>query len=588
MLGPHADAQPGGPVGATVVPFSILDIFNGPTNAGDGAAPMYGHLTPMGGYLYGMTGYGSANNCGTIFGFSTVQRNPYQVLHSFNSADPANGSRPYGSLTLVGTTLYGMTGYGGANNKGTIFKYETKPMGGGFKLLHSFGSGEGAVPFGSLTLVGTTLYGMTNIGGDNELGTIFKYDPKSDKLTVLHSFAGGATDGQYPRGSLILAGKTLYGMTLEGGATGEGTIFKYDTKAKGDGFGFLHSFNSADPANGSSPYGSLTLVGTALYGMTFSGGANGYGTIFKYYTNSMLSPFALVHSFDLTDGANPSGDLTFSGTTLYGMTYAGGDHNNGTIFKHETNARISPFSVLHSFDSTDAANGSGPYGSLTLLKTPPAGSKTTLYGMTNAGGNRTNPQFVNGMGTLFSYTRVFTISGAVKTSTGASKQNVTLTLKDTFGTTTAPTDQSGVYLFTDLLDSIYTLTPSLPGWAFSPPGVTAHLKDANLIQDFTCTPVTISGIVSFNGKPVETGLTMTLSGTATGSAVPDINSGVYSFPQLLSGRYTVTPTFTTPHPDPAPKAAPQSSIIVINGKSVMRNFHYKASPSCFVRGCHTK
>ena len=147
MLGPHADAQPGGPVGATVVPFSILDIFNGPTNAGDGAAPMYGHLTPMGGYLYGMTGYGSANNCGTIFGFSTVQRNPYQVLHSFNSADPANGSRPYGSLTLVGTTLYGMTSQGGANGKGTIFKFDTEKN--VETVLHSFagGTNDGAYPF---------------------------------------------------------------------------------------------------------------------------------------------------------------------------------------------------------------------------------------------------------------------------------------------------------------------------------------------------------------------------------------------------------------------------------------------------------
>ena len=33
-----------------------------------------------------------------------------------------NGKNPYGSLTLSGTTLYGMTSLGGANNLGLIFR----------------------------------------------------------------------------------------------------------------------------------------------------------------------------------------------------------------------------------------------------------------------------------------------------------------------------------------------------------------------------------------------------------------------------------------------------------------------------------
>ena len=71
------------------------------------------------------------------------------------------GANPYGSLTLSGSTLYGMTSEGGAYGAGTIFQINTD--GTGYKVLYSFGSvaNDGAYPYGSLTLSGTTLYGMT-------------------------------------------------------------------------------------------------------------------------------------------------------------------------------------------------------------------------------------------------------------------------------------------------------------------------------------------------------------------------------------------------------------------------------------------
>ena len=69
------------------------------------------------------------------------------TLLSFNGT---NGAIPYGSLTLIGSTLYGMTALGGANGDGTIFSIPV--TGGTPTTLLSFNGTNGADPDGSLTL----------------------------------------------------------------------------------------------------------------------------------------------------------------------------------------------------------------------------------------------------------------------------------------------------------------------------------------------------------------------------------------------------------------------------------------------------
>ncbi|MCK7479254.1 MAG: hypothetical protein M0C28_19235 [Candidatus Moduliflexus flocculans] len=133
-----------------------------------------------------------------------------------------------------------MTTWGGTYIKGTIFKMQTD--GNGYALLHEFAGGadDGAKPCGSLILSGSTLFGMTNSGGNNLSGTIFKLQTDGSSYAVLHEFAGGISDGKYPWGDLLLCGSTLFGMTLLGGKDDSGTIFNIETD--GTSYSLLHEF----------------------------------------------------------------------------------------------------------------------------------------------------------------------------------------------------------------------------------------------------------------------------------------------------------------------------------------------------------
>jgi uncharacterized repeat protein (TIGR03803 family) len=57
------------------------------------------------------------------------------------------------------------------------------------------------------------------------MGTIFQIGTDGTGYAVLHSFAGGANDGSRPQGDLTLIGSTLYGMTVAGGSSDLGTVF---------------------------------------------------------------------------------------------------------------------------------------------------------------------------------------------------------------------------------------------------------------------------------------------------------------------------------------------------------------------------
>jgi len=348
--------------------FTVLHAFSGA--ASDGANPQ-GSLTAVGGSLYGMTRFGGTSNRGIVFSINP-DGSGFGVVHSF-SGEASDGSHPYGSLILHGGVLAGMTSDGGPSNQGTLF--EIQPDGSGLAILHSFteGASDASGMSQALVVVDDALYGMTAYGGSENLGTIFKVDSDGSGFTVLHSFTGGSSDGSTPRGYLVLANGLLYGMTQHGGSSDQGVVFTVNPD--GTGLTILHSFAGGSD-DGSQPSGSLVLDGGVLYGMTHTGGASNWGTIFRLNVDG--TGFSLTHSFtgQSDDGKWPTHSLVLVDGILYGTTYQGGAYDEGNVFKIAPDG--SDFEILHSFTGTEP-DESRPWCTL-------ATDGVTLYGTTGSDG----------------------------------------------------------------------------------------------------------------------------------------------------------------------------------------------------------
>jgi uncharacterized repeat protein (TIGR03803 family) len=171
--------------------------------------------------LYGTTVFGGAYNYGTVFRITTSGKET--VVYSFTGG--ADGAGPEAGLVRDSKgSLYGTTSAGGAYGHGTVFKVAPT---GQETVLYSFtGGADGDLPASSLILdAKNNLYGTTYQGGASGLGTVYEISP-SGVEKVLYSFAGG-TDGSYPTSALLRDAKAnLYGTTNQGGADGLGTVFK--------------------------------------------------------------------------------------------------------------------------------------------------------------------------------------------------------------------------------------------------------------------------------------------------------------------------------------------------------------------------
>ena len=92
----------------------------------------------------------------------------YEKLFDFDGL--TNGSKPVGALLIDGTVMYGITQYGGINDVGVIFKYD-KPVG----LTETTLKQDFTVapnPSSGLVTLSTTLNGKTPIIVTNIIGDI--------------------------------------------------------------------------------------------------------------------------------------------------------------------------------------------------------------------------------------------------------------------------------------------------------------------------------------------------------------------------------------------------------------------------------
>ena len=363
--------------------FETLYKFQGGTG---GATPMAG-VRSSDGTIYVATLLGGDASCfpaGCGIIYMLDSSGTWSTVYTFTGTD---GAMPFSNLVLdSGGNIYGTTEYGGdfncsANGCGVVYKLN--PTTKQITVLHQFASGSdgiGGSPASVAFDSAGNLYGSADTTGGN--GMIFKVDT-SGKESVLYPFTGGADGGGSALAIAVDSSGTLYGTTRGGGKYGSGTVFKINTKTGAESA--LYSFTGGNDGGGPR---DARLVQENMVGVTKEGGS-GNGVI--YEVNVATGDESVLYSFaGGADGSSPGAfDFDAEGN-LFGVTHYGGNkactEGCGTVFKLASGKKT----ILHNFAGTDGADPGG-----VLLD--PLGN---IYGAATGGGNATAAcQNMLGMGT---------------------------------------------------------------------------------------------------------------------------------------------------------------------------------------------
>ncbi len=93
--------------------------------------------------------------------------------------------------------------------------------GTGYTVLHEFqrGPNDGANAI-QVLVEGDKLFGVTNTGGRENEGTVFRSNLDGSDYEIVHEFGFGPDNGRFPNNDLVVIGSTLYGSARWGGEFG--------------------------------------------------------------------------------------------------------------------------------------------------------------------------------------------------------------------------------------------------------------------------------------------------------------------------------------------------------------------------------
>jgi uncharacterized repeat protein (TIGR03803 family) len=329
--------------------YTVLHEFTG---GDDGGQPLGSLVFDAEGNAYGTASAGGAFGVGLVFKLSPGLHGgqPQEsVLYSFQGG--SDGELPFGNVIFdAAGNLYGTTSRGGVTHVGCFQSgcgtiYELSPTANGAwqeTILHAFTDnfGEGAEPRAGLVFdTAGNLYGTTNSGGNNDVcntfnsdgcGSVFELTKNSKGQWKLMSFDFNLSDGGRPQAAVTLDGKgNLFGTTTIGGAFNGGTVFSLTQESGQWKPGHMYSFTQAN----SQPSGNIAVDSAGnLYGTTYQGGANVWGSVFELIPGANGWTEQTLYSFPVSGartGAYPSdGVLIDSSGNLFLTASEGGNLND--------------------------------------------------------------------------------------------------------------------------------------------------------------------------------------------------------------------------------------------------------------------
>lgn len=354
----------------TIDSFVVMHEFQGKLQ---GQAPNGGLMRLGNGKLYGGTLWGGANGDGILYEYDPVKDT---LINLMDFEDGMTGDDYSGRMVQVGgDKLFGICSRGGLFNKGTLYEYH---LGDSLleKKLDFGGYPHGHSPQGRLTPdTNGYLCGTTIMGGPNNNGTIYRFDPVHNTVEVKVHLDYKTTGNSTYESPILASNGKFYGATAYGGKYTYGTLYEYDPEK--DTFSVKVDFRFT--TNGRNPFGPLLQTSTGkIYGTTYNGGSNKLGVLFEYD----IAKNTLTKKVDFDKsvlGNKPRGGL-FEAVNgkIYGTTSSGGASGGGTLFEYDTATN----KAIAKVPFNGSGRGSIPHSGII------ADSNGVFYGVTNNGGTR--------------------------------------------------------------------------------------------------------------------------------------------------------------------------------------------------------
>jgi uncharacterized repeat protein (TIGR03803 family) len=229
--------------------------------------------------------------------------------------------------------LYGSLAAGGNHSQGLLYKLAQHGQGWLFDPLYNFvGGNSGGGPDNVIFSSSGILYGGAATGGiqacgnngSSYCGVVYSSRPGPTICgtglcgwmeTTLYQFSGNADAWGGTVSALDQAGN-LYGISLYGGAYGQGAVFQLSPTQGGWTEQVLYSFTGG--SDGGSPSSLLVGIDGNLYGTARAGGLS-FGVVFQLVPSGNSWTEHVIYTFPALDRAyDPANLIQDSSGNLYG------------------------------------------------------------------------------------------------------------------------------------------------------------------------------------------------------------------------------------------------------------------------------
>jgi len=365
-----------------------LTVIHDFTGGKDGSYPKAGLTMDKAGNFYGMASYGGTYGLGSIYKLTHSAAGGWVFAPLYSFTGGTDGAHPEGNITIgPDGTLYGVTEFGGTGN-GTVFNLKpppTRPISALSPwvetVLYRFaGDSDGAAPRGRVTFDSSgVMYGTTVGGGVQNNGVVFSLTPAgggSWAYNVLYAFTGAG--GRNPSGGVIIDSLgNFYGVTLNGGSSGWGSVYELALVDSAWTETTLHSFQNG--SDGIGPVAPLIFGHDGnIYGGTETYDSSG-GSVFVLKPSQSGWDYSQVYDLPGHGNSGVMGQLmTDANGNVYGTAWANGAYYNGTAFELSPSDSGWTLTTLHDF--ARSSDGGGPWSNLILY------TDGKLYGTTEVGG----------------------------------------------------------------------------------------------------------------------------------------------------------------------------------------------------------